>query len=384
MRISRLVLTFPRWAVVSGALVFLAASAAAQQPTQEKLRLLSQSAIRVPDLAGLSAGPAQCDNDGAVFLRLSGTGRQDPKRAPVLKISPTGMVEAKFSLSSVPRFDLSVSSEIHDFAATANGQLYYLAQRSGATGKALYVIRFSRSGSYLSTLKLNHYFVPLRFTVLPGGSYFLLGMARDAWDTMLGAQAKNALLRPIGAFYGPKGTLRWELNLPGAAVPEVYNAKDRKDASAEQGRPPIVAAAADGEVYVVTHKPALSLYVIGSGGAAVNSISIEPPFPGARIAAIAPVSIGKIAVEFVKGAGANGFNGASTVFSIVDTQTGIRLGDYQASPETTGRLGCYTQNGFELLASQDGDNMAIRFVRGNGPNVAAKRPRFGMPSEMPK
>jgi hypothetical protein len=369
--------------VVSGALVFLAASAAAQQPPKEKLLLLNQSEIRVPDPAGLSAGAVQCDYDGALFLRLSGAGSQDPMRAPVLKISPTGMVDTKFSLSNVPRFDLSVSSAIYDFAATDNGQLYYLAQRSGASGKALYVIRFSRSGRYLSTLKLDHYFVPLRFTVLPGGSYFLLGMARDAWDTMLGAQAKNALLRPIGAFYGPKGTLRWELNLPGAAMPVVYDAKDRQDMPTEPNQPPIVAAAADGEVYVVSYKPALSLYVIGGGGAAVHSITIEPPFPGARITAIAPVSVGKVAVEFVKG-GADGLDDGNAVFSVVDAGSGIRLVDYQTSPETTGRLGCYTQNGFELLASQDDGQMVIRFVRGSGPNVLTKTPSYEMSGETPR
>lgn len=383
MRISWLVQRFPGWVVVSGALVLLVASAAAQKPPQEKLRLLSQSEIHVPDPAGLSAGTAQCDNDGALFLRLSGTGSQDPMRAPVLKVSPNGTVNAKFSLSNVPRFDLSVSSAIYDFAATGSGQLYYLAQRSGANGRALYVIRFSRSGQYLSTLKLDHYFVPRRFVVLPGGGYFLLGMARDAWDTMLGARAKNALLRPIGAFYSPKGTLRWELNLPGAAVPVVYKAKDRKGSPVEPGRPPIVAAAADGEVYVASQKPALSLYVIGRGGAAVNSITIKPPFPGARIAAIAPVSAGKVAVEFVKG-GRDGLAATSAVFSIVSTGSGIRLVDYQASPQTTGRLGCYTQNGFELLASQDGSKLAIRFVRGNGPNVLAKPPGYAITDEMPR
>jgi hypothetical protein len=388
VRISRFLLMCSELLLFSGALALFAASAAAQGPlpagpmqltqpaqavpgdpvqaTQQKaLRLLNESQIRLPGASPLATlGAPQCSNNGALFVQLAPSGKQNPGRAPVFKISPAGVTGPKFSLDSAPGFELSVTARTHQFAVSGDGNVYFLVQKDGASGDpALYVIHFAPWGQYLGKVKLSELFVPRGFAVLPGGGYFVLGLARDMWDTQQGSKSTaNSGTRPVGAFYGPKGKLRYELNLPGAVAP----AKAGSGAGTPAGvlGPGRVAVGADGAVYVTRYKPAFSLYVIARGGASVRSVKIEPPIPHAAVMGIAPAGPGKVVMEFARHTGAAGFSIDNAVFSIISAETGERLVDYSSSPQTTGTLGCYTLNGFELFSVRTGDGMAIRFVRG--------------------
>lgn len=387
MRIPRFLLGCSELLLFSGALVLFAASAAAQGPlpagpmhltqqaqqvpgdpvqgTQQKaLHLLNQSQIRLQDGSPLDTlGAPRCSNNGDLFVWLAPGGKQNSRRAPVYKVSPAGASGPKFSLDNAPGFELAVTARAHEFAVSGDGGVYFLAQKDGASGDpALYVIHFAPWGQYLGKVKLSEMFTPSGFAVLPGGGYFVLGLARDMWDTQQNSKsAANSGTRPVGAFYGPKGKLRYELNLPGAVAP----APAKAGASEGVFGPGRVAVGADGNVYVTRYKPAFSLYVIARGGSSVRSVKIEPPIPHAAVMGIAPAGSGKVAMEFARHTGAAGFSIDNAVFSIIDAGTGERLVDYSSSPQTTGMLGCYTLNGFELFSAQVGDGLAIRFVRGN-------------------
>lgn len=379
MRIPRLLLVCSELLLFSGALILFATNAAAQLPmpagpmhlteqpapadpmqetgqTQQKsLRVLNESPIRLPSTSPLALlGAPQCDSNGALFLRVAPSGAKNRRLAPVYKISPAGASGTSFSLSNVPGFELAVTAQTHEFAVSDDGGVYFLSQKDTDNGHpALYVIHFAAWGQHLATVKLGQFFSPRGFVLLPDGSFFVLGMARDEWDTQTGAPAAtNAGTRPVGAFYGPKGKLNYEINLPRAATPK----------SPENSSAALVAAGSNGDVYVMRYKPAFSFYVIGHGGARVHSFTIDPPFSQAAVKGIAPVALKKVAVEFTRAAGAKG--PAETLISIVSTETGNRLIDYQVPPDAAGLLGCYTQNGFELLAKKPGGSMSIRFVRG--------------------
>lgn len=364
MRISRLLAVSCNLLLVSGALLLLAAGAAAQETKHKVLHLLSESAVRLQNGASGLLGTPQCDDQGGLFVRLDRAGDADSLRTPVQRISPSGYIGPSFSLDNVPQFDLSVSAKSPAFAVSGNGGVDFLAQRSGASGNGLYVIRFTAGGNYLSTLKLAQFFPPHGFAVLPGGGYFVLGTVRDVWNTT-GASGGPAdvTLRPVGVFFGPKGKLLWEINMQdtlpsapasgsAAAKPSTFN-------------PVLVAAGPAGIVYVKRVKPAYSFYVITHGGADVNTITITPPFAKAVITSIQPVAPGRLVVQFSHAAGTAGSGNGGSVFSIVSANSGIRLVDYHASPEATGMLGCYTQTGFELLAHQVDGGFSVRFVSGN-------------------
>lgn len=364
MRIPRLLVVTSNLLMVSGALLLLAVGASAQETKHKVLHLLSESPVHLQDGAVNFLGAPQCDNDGGLFVRLVRDGAADPLRTPVRRISPSGNTGPSFSLSDVPRFDLSVSAQSPAFSVAGNGGVDFLAQRSNSSGRGLYVIRFTAGGHYLSTLKLTHFFQPHGFAALPGGGYFVLGTVRDVWNTTTSnSSAPNVTLRPVGVFFSPTGKLLWEINMQGT-LPRVPGSGKSPSKPAAFG-PGMVAAGPAGNVYVKRVKPANSFYVITHGGADVSTIDINPPFPKAVITSIEPVAAGKLAVQFSHAPGAADSANESTVFSIVDALSGMRLIDYHASPEVAGALGCYTQGGFELLAHQVGGGLSVRFVSGN-------------------
>ena len=90
------------------------------------------------------------------------------------------------------------------------------------------------------------------------------------------------------------------------------------------------------------------------------------------MAGIAPDGPRKLMIEFVHPAAGAAIDDGQAVFAVIDAESGIRLTDYQASPETTGILGCPTPVGFELLSRQPGGKLAIRFVSGKQPVTAMK------------
>lgn len=365
MRISRLLIVFSQLFLFAGALLCLAVGASAQQTKHKVLHLLSESPVRMENAPTGFLGAPQCDDNGALFVRLRHDGTADPMRAPVRSITPSGNPGPSFSLADVPGFDLSVSANSTAFAVSAAGGVDFLAQKKGVNGSSeLYVIRFTAGGHYLSMLKLGHYFPPHAFAVLPGGGYFVLGTVRDVWNTTeSGNSAPNVTLRPVGVFFGPKGKLLWEINMQDTLPPA--SSSGSAGSGTQALREGMVAAGPAGDVYVKRVKPANSFYVIRKGGAQVSTITVTPPFAKAVIASIVPVVPDRLAVQFEYADSASASNNGGAVFSIISAKSGLRIVDYQASPETTGMLGCYTQTGFELLARQPGGGLSVRFVSGN-------------------
>lgn len=363
---------------------WLAFAAQGQDVPTRKLRLLQQIPVRLPPSMTSLPGPAQCDNDGALYFRAAQAGSTIAAVAPVVKVSSTGYLSQTFSLSSVPRYDLSTTASISDFAVTSDGQVYMLASKASINGPdpELSILHFSAGGRYLSKLELKHYFLPRRLAIFPGGSYFLLALDQDLY---LAAQKRKiseaSFVYPVGVFFGLKGKLLREIALPNTAMPPVVTEAANGGDPAAGDDPAFVASSYDGAIYVTRHKPAYSFYVITDSGATVDSITVDPPFPHATIVGIAPDGPNKLVIEFARPADTAAASESREVFSVVGALSGVRLFDYPSTPETSGVLGCTTPVGFELLSRQADGKLLIRFVSGK-PRVKAAKPR-AKPSATP-
>jgi hypothetical protein len=372
----------PALAALFGVIALLAVAAAAQevQVPKKPLRLLQETPIRLPSSMTALAGAPQCDNNGGLYFRASRNGASSPQGTPVVEFSSTGFLSRTFSLSSVPGYDLSTTASVSDFVVTGAGQVYFLATKDSVNGPdpELDVIRFSSGARYLSTLTLSHFFLPRRVAVLTGGSFFLLALDRDSYLSLQSRKFVPAsFVYPVGLFFGVKGKLLREIALPDTthspalvAASETVNSTDGRPANDD---PPFVTTAYDGSIYVTRHvRGRLAVYVITDSGATVYSVTVDPPFPHAVVAGIAPDGPRKLVIEFVRPAAGAAIDDSQAVFSVIDAESGIRLTDYQASPESTGILGCPTPVGFELLSRQPGGKLAIRFVSGKQPVTPTK------------
>jgi hypothetical protein len=363
---------FPALTALLGALTLLAVAAAAQDVPKQDLRLLQEIPIRLPSSSVPLAGAPQCDNNGALYFRVSQDGASSPQKTPIMAVSSMGYSTRTFSLSSVPGYDLSTTSSVIDFLVGDTGDVYVLASKAAINGPDpdLDLIRFSSGANYLSTLHLSHFYLPRRFAVLTGGSYFLLGLDRDfSVPGPIHQFVESSFVYPVGLFFGSKGKLIREIALPDTTKPAltVASASNSPSAQPANSDPTFVATSYDGTIYVVRHKPALAVYVITDSGATVDSVNVTAPFPEAVVVGIAPVGPGKLAIEFAHPSTSPSVDDANAVFSIIDAEWGERLVDYQATPDTAGALGCPTPVGFELLSRQPNGKLSIRFVSARQP-----------------
>jgi hypothetical protein len=371
MRQLRRFSVFPTLTALLGALALLAVAAAAQDVPKKNLRLLQEIPVRVPSAMSPLPGAPQCDNNGSLYFRASQDGSSSPQKTPVVEVSSTGFPSRTFSLSSVPGYDLSTTASVTDFLVTGDGQVYLLASKAAINGPdpELDLIHFSSGARYLSTLKLAHFYLPRRFAVLTGGSYFLLALDRDfSVPGQIKTFVESSFVYPVGLFFSSTGKLVREIALPDTTMPTLSTVAESTPADPpKDSDPAFVAAAYDGRIYVMRHTPNLAIYVITDSGATVDSVSVDAPFPNAVATAIAPDGPGKFVIEFARRTSGGAIDNRSAVFSVIDADSGIRLTDYQATPETTGALACTTPVGFELLSRQPDGHLAIRFVSGKQP-----------------
>ena len=372
MRQSRPFPVFPTLLVLFSALAVLLVAAAAQEVPKKDLHLLQEIPVRLPPSTSPLAGVPQCDNNGSLYFRASQNGSSSPQQTPVVEVSSTGFPSQTFSLNVVPGYDLSTTASVSDFVVTGDGQVYLLASKFSIDGPdpELDLIRFSSGARYLSTLKLSHFFLARKLAILSGGSYFLLALDRDIYLARESRKfAESSFVYPVGVFFDPKGKLLREIALPGTTPPP-----PAANAGGQPARPDpaFVAAAYDGTIYVTRRKRGLAVYVITDSGATVDSVTVTAPFPHAVVMGIAPDGPGKFVIEFARSTDGATIDISHAVFSVIDADSGIRLTDYQATPETTGILGCPTPVGFELLSRQPGGKLAIRFVSGKSPEDATK------------
>jgi len=372
MRQSRPFPVFPAFLVLFSALAVLLVAAPAQDVPKKDLRLLQEIPVRLPPSTTPLASVAQCDNNGALYFRASQNGASSPQQSPVVEVSSTGFPSQTFTLNVVPGYDLSTTATVSDFVVTGDGQVYLLASKFAIDGPdpELDLIRFSSGARYLSTLRLSHFFLARKLAMLPGGSYFLLALDRDIYLARQSRKfAESAFVYPVGVFFDAKGKLLREIALPGTAPPPPAAHAGGQPARPD---PAFVAAAYDGTIYVTRRKRGLAVFVITDSGATVDSVTVTAPFPHAVVMGIAPDGPRKFVMEFARSTEGANVDLSTAVFSVIDAESGIRLTDYQATPETSGILGCPTPVGFELLSRQPGGKLAIRFVSGKSPEAGTK------------
>jgi hypothetical protein len=352
-----------RLVLVAAAAVLAAAWLDLWSQQKPELQLLRTDAIPVSErLPRYLMVPPHCDTEGNSYLRLAKTLAQT--NAPVVKISPTGKVLARFSLDAVQNHDLKEGAKIRDFAVDARQRVHLLLS---ADAKA-FVVVLAVDGEFEKTLELvQPNFFPTQLVVFSSGNYLVSGMLRT--DT-----TGPATGRLFSAVFDGSGQLVKEIILPPGT-----SAEERIPISAEPGAGMVVpegisyarifqaaevrrAAAGDGDnAYVLVRTSPPTVCVVAPDGTLIRDLKIAPPTVG--LLPLTPAeSSGRLIIPFSVRLNPNRGESDLKEFVVYDARTGEELARYGVSRAPRGYLCCYGPSSFTFFNSTDKGLAIVRAV----------------------
>jgi hypothetical protein len=211
-----------------------------------------------------------CDSDGNLYLGLDSPG------APAIrKLNSKGELVAVFQPFANPDINVLGTGE---YDVTADGELYmWVGSRTEVTR---YVLIFKADGSYKENIKLQPGFpwVPASIAVFPNGNLLMTGQeyVKDPAQPML----------PFTAIFRSDGKLLKEINLEDdQRLQDLATARDPKvtspyapmsNRSVAWGR---MAAAKDGNIYIMRWLSPAIFYAVSPGGEVVRRFTVDPGSP---------------------------------------------------------------------------------------------------------
>jgi hypothetical protein len=91
-------------------------------------------------------------------------------------------------------------------------------------------------------------------------------------------------------------------------------------------------------------------------------LTIDPPIEKSRAVAMQGTDRGRFVLQFAPQIDERRLDLLSSVFSVIEVDTGKRLYDYQTEAEVGGIFACYSRGAFNFLVSTSGGGLAIRRV----------------------
>lgn len=209
----------------------------------------------------------ECDGDGNLYL-----GGDGPGALAIRKLNPKGELRATFKPDQNP--DLKVWNA-GDFSVTQDGEVYVWVGLQDEITR--YVLVFRSDGSYKEKIKLDTGFpwMPASIAVFPHGELLLTGQAyaKDPAQPML----------PFTGIFAPNGKLLKTVGLDDdAKIQDLAAAHDAHFVSTMNpssnravawGR---MAAAKDGNIYVMRWLSPAEFYAISPGGEVVRRFTVDP------------------------------------------------------------------------------------------------------------
>jgi hypothetical protein len=317
------------------------------------LHLTPLEVVSTSETANGFLGPFVCDADGNLYLRSESAGvtairKLNAKGERVALYEPGGSPDVKVALTA-------------SFTTTPDGEVYVLVYPADQFPK--FVMVFAADGSYKSQIKLDTSFAffPTAIAVFPNGSLLVSGQRYDRSPDLpklpftgifrsdgkllkqLDLEDDNSI-RDMGAAHDPKVTL------PQAPT------SNRAIALSQ------VAAAKDGNLYLMRWLSPAVFYAISPGGEVVRHFAVDPGNPDYRPFAMHIVG-NRIAVLFYEP------QTMEKIMKIVDLE-GHELASYDELRENgkpaRGMLGlafaCYTNQPerFTFLVTDDKHQILLK------------------------
>lgn len=341
-------------------LVLISVPLWAQDVPKLGLRVADEIPVRGETFPGMT-GPIRCDTKGNIYLRPSKFA--NPLQDPILKISPEGKAVAYVALQSVPGYS---EAQLWDFAISGREQIYTLAAKPvGDTGE-LHVLSFDERGRFNFDTKLESLFNVDQMAAFTDGSFLLAGSRPIPESQQHKAKSGGqelGLEEPVTAVFDRGGRLVAELKFDADS-----SILDTTDPEVAGGLPVEVlslgsaAGSEDGNVYLLRVASPPIVYIVASTGSLVKTLKIDPPIEKAHAVAMQATEPGRFLLQFAPQVGERRYDLKTSIFSIIDADTGKRVVDYQTEPAVGGVFACYSRGAFYLLASTSSGGLAIRRV----------------------
>jgi hypothetical protein len=253
------------------------------------LHLTPVETISAPSEAATGFGELGCDDEGNLYF-----GSDSPAFPGIRKLSPKGELLAVYKPDTNPDVKVEFAG---DFFITQSGEVYLWVGAKDSFDR--YVLIFKSDGSYKSNIKLEAGFpwMPANISVFPHGEILMTGQefVKDAGQPML----------PLTGIFSTGGKLLKELDLEDdGQITKMASAHDAHVVSAANptnnrgvawGR---VAAANDGNIYVMRWLSPAVFYAVSPAGEVVRRFTVDPGASGYMPVQM-HISGGRIAVLFV-------------------------------------------------------------------------------------
>jgi hypothetical protein len=342
-----------RFAFVAAALFIATSTLWLQQPAKHIVDLTAGQAAEVPVSAPMWMMSASCDEQGGVytqpFLRDK-IGRQGFYEAPIQRIAPGAESTRIF------RFEGAISEIAEGRTFSVYDDTVYVLV---SAKNAVYVVQFAKNGTVKTQTQLAIDFplVPSHLAVFDSGEYLVVGLTGTTGDTTPHLRA------PFTAVFATDGHL----------VKKIYEPEDEDAQQRAEGRDPRylrccsesgnefvgldadVAAASDGNVYLLHGTSPLLIYVISPQGEVVRKLRIE----------LGSQELTANSIRVYAGHLAIGFNWIDdtpqTLVKVFDLN-GKWVADYEiheGANDSDPILACYNAKGFTMLPRLADKNLRL-------------------------
>lgn len=326
-------------------------------PASTEHYLTTAETITAPAEAATGFTKLDCDADGNLYL-----GAESPGALAIRKLNPKGERIAVYEPGANP--DVKIWNA-GDYSLTKDGELYVWVGAKDEITR--YVLVFKSDGSYKERIKLEPGFpwLPASLAVFPNGELLMTGQAY--------VKETSRPMLPFTGIFASNGKLLKEINLEDdVRVHDLAAAHDSHVVSSVNptsnravawGR---MAAAKDGNIYVMRWLSPAEFYAISPGGEVIRRFTVDPGKPDYM-----PIQMhiagNRIAVLFAE------HQTLGTILKVVDLE-GNELESFEDAridgKPKHGPIGlafaCYSLNPeiFKFLTTDDEHRIQIRSVVG--------------------
>jgi len=308
----------------------LTLTAASLGQAQDQWRQLSLATITTSpsETASGYGHPLLCDANGNLYLHAERLGVW-----AVRKLNPKGELLTLYTSDSNPSLQLDAAAQ---FWARPDGEVYQIVYPRGVPQRDVFV--YKADGTYESKIELQvkWMFFPAAIAVYPSGNMLITGESHDP---------KSPERVPFTGLFSGSGKLLKVL------WPEGDEYIETRSVNWSQ-----MAAAKDGNIYVMRWNYPATVYAIADGGAVVRKFNIDPGSAGYRPSHM-QITGDRLAVLFFKP------HEKDKLVKIVDLE-GRELATYDASNNLGAAFACYTLNPerFLFLTANDDHKIELRWA----------------------
>jgi hypothetical protein len=224
----------------------------------------------IPTQVGFGSvfGPIHCDDSGIYFR--ANTGRADPLKGPVIRLSADGKNSVEFDPRKAPGVSGSFSA-LH-YSVDAGGRVYQLVVMTTLKDEEVesefFLLGFSKDGAYASKNSIDLSIRPYVFLALSSGDLLISGVAEG--------KAKEPP-RSFTGLFDAYGRLKRQVGDAAERAADSKHPPPRPTLHLDSAR-----VGPDGYLYVLRATSPARIEILGESAELIREVRLQPPFKDAQ------------------------------------------------------------------------------------------------------